>query len=111
MFPKPTKSRGLEAPAPLGKPPAVAPQPPDNEPDEDDTPGGGTLSPQTVMYHADAQNCGNCKHNESGQCNVIGQAVSEEGGCCVWEGGAGDEGSPDASAMPPAGGGASPYGS
>lgn len=57
---------------------------PDN--DADDM-GQGMLDPETVGYHDDARSCGNCKHNQEGNCDVIGQQVSDEGGCRVWEGG------------------------
>jgi hypothetical protein len=55
--------------------------PPDNDMDDK----GATLSPETVGYHEEAHNCGNCKHNQGGNCEVIGQQVADEGGCSVWE--------------------------
>ena len=85
--------------------------------DTDDA-GTGMLSADTVGYHEDAQNCGNCKHNQQGQCDVIGQQVSDEGGCHVWEaggGGGGEMASPEGMSpegmAPGAGGGRSMYGS
>lgn len=77
------KPMGMGTPEPIGGPPPM-------EPDQDDMggkPEGCMLSPDTVKYHEDAQNCGTCSHNQQGMCEVIGQQIMDEGGCMVWEGG------------------------
>ena len=92
---------GMASPKPAAQPPAA-------EPDGDE--GGGKLDAMTVGYHEEPRNCGNCEHNQNGQCDVIGQQVSPDGGCMVWEGSDADDmgGESDMDAddtMPPTGGG------
>jgi hypothetical protein len=71
------------------KKPVGPPSPMEQEPDGDE--GGAKLDPMTVGYHEEARNCGNCEHQQNGNCNVIGQQVTPEGGCCVWEGSDADD--------------------
>lgn len=93
---------GMGTPEPIGGPDPM-------EPDADDmgSSGGSMLSADTVKYHEDPQNCGTCSHNQQGMCEVIGQQISDEGGCMVWEGGGGESSMMPAAGgppMPPAGG-------
>lgn len=74
---------GMAAPKPAASPMGA-------EPDGDEM-GGCKLDAMTVGYHEEARNCGNCEHNQNGQCEVIGQQVSPEGGCMVWEGADADD--------------------
>jgi len=84
----------------LGMPDPIGSAPPAPEPDGDEMPtGGATLSPDTVGYHDDPRSCQNCSHNQNGNCEVIGQQVSPEGGCRVWEGGSDADSGMDDSAM------------
>lgn len=89
---------GLGTPDPIGASPS--------EPDADDmgpASGGAILSPDTVKYHPEPHNCGNCQHMQGSSCEVIGQNVEAEGACDVWEGEGGSAGSgePDADDMGP----------
>jgi hypothetical protein len=120
---KPNPFKSLGAPAPVGAPPSPPPGAGMGmgDGDADDSTSGGMLSPDTIGYHDDPHNCGNCKHDQNDTCELTGTPVNDQGGCMVWEGGAsaggGDQmASPEdmSSAMgggSPAGGGTGMYGS
>jgi hypothetical protein len=115
---KTKRSLTLGAPTPLG-----APKPPMGggrmpfmqdggpgggaEPDgaEPATGGGAVLSADTIGYHPEPHNCGNCKHNLGGTCEVMAGPVTADGGCDVWEGGEQEEEEPEQPDMEAAPGG------
>jgi hypothetical protein len=86
--------KSIGSPSPVGaKPPMMPPMGMPPGPGGDA--GAGMLTAETVGYHADPHNCGNCKHQSSGQCEVIGEQVTPVGGCSVWEGGGDQTASPE----------------
>jgi hypothetical protein len=78
---------GISAPPPIGGVPEPDADDMGGPPDHDADDKAGMLSAETVGYHEEAHNCGNCKHQQNGNCEVIGQQVANEGGCSVWEDG------------------------